>query len=95
MDENGPVLKIGQNGCTKEVEIHPVRSDVWHMYPVDVDDNTKANYATLIIFDKRQVWHAYYYSDVAPGWVVVRKGLHLKMTGHDFERFFGKYEVTI
>ena len=53
--ENSQALKICQNGCTKEIEIHPVRSDVWHTYPVDADDNTKENYGTLIM-DKRNKW---------------------------------------
>lgn len=97
---NGEILgtlQLKANDCTDYIKIHPVRSGYWFLIPTDLTEQQKLHQShatSLIPFDGRQIWNAYYFRfDNGSGWCVDRKGLYLRMPEKDFERFFGKYDI--
>lgn len=84
-------MQFVQDGQT--VKIHPIRSEVWKLSPSDEKSRT-GGHISLILFDKRQVWKAYYYHFMdLDGWQVERGCMILRMPVKDFEMIFGKYEI--
>ena len=85
-------LMLRGNCCTDQVKIKPVYSGTWYLVPEE--DTGKGRHVSLIRFDGRQVWEAYFYRFVdEEGWVLQRNGMYLRMPVKDFEGFFGKYEI--
>lgn len=84
-------LSLQSNSCTEQVKIHPVTSGTWYLYPANMD---RPQFTSMIIFDRRQIWKAYYFRFAdSSGWVVERNGLYLRMPEKEFERFFGKFKI--
>lgn len=80
------------------IKIHPIKSGPYTLYPVSLDEAEEQHrylYTSQIMFDKRQVWEAYLYSDKkGEVWILERKGIQLRMTQKGFKKFFGdEYEV--
>lgn len=89
-------LSLQSNSCTEQVKIHPVTSGTWYLYPADMDrPQKKTRFTSVVIFDRRQIWKAYYFHFAdSSGWVVERNGLYLRMPEKVFERFFGRFEIS-
>lgn len=80
--------------CSEHITIHPIRSDDWYLIPHNLSEEEAKQHKSILHFDTRHKWDAYYYKFAdCEGWVVERKELYLRMRKKDFERFFGKYEV--
>lgn len=92
------ILRCKENGCTDVIKIHPVNSGTYTLYPASLDEAKEQRrylYTSQIMFDKRQIWEAYLYSDKnGEAWILERKGMLIRMTQKNFREFFGdEYEV--
>ena len=78
--------------CTEEIDVRPVKGGTWVLCP---PEDRNPGMASLISFDTRQKWKAYYFrfADIR-GWVLTRPGLYLRMPEEDFKTFFGDFRVT-
>ena len=84
-------LKLNNTGCTNSIKMHPIHSGTWCLCPIGMAERNH-HYASLISFDKRQMWDVYYSGVENFGvWIVERNGLYLRMPEKDFERFFWCY----
>ena len=79
-------LHMKDNACSEHVTVHPVIRAPFLLYSGEL--------ASIVAFDKRQLWTVFFAADVrTPCWVVSRGSLYLRMSVKDFEYYFGKYEV--
>lgn len=82
----------------KPIKVHPVESATIILWG---DDGNKEHTlikarnceASLISFDKRQIWEVYpyknYSSDTEYCGACDRKGMYIRLMPHDFKRIFG------
>ena len=81
-------LKLNDNCCTDEIKIHPLHSATRYF-------GESSDVGVHILFDRRQIWHAYYYRFAdSQGWVLQRDMIRVSMSEDDFNRIFGEFEIV-